>query len=131
MTDIRSGYSMDEHLRPIIDGKVVLPNFKEVPVRQAVSIVACYSSGSVRGNARVPGADHTTWAQFFLEHGQGGGLTGRGHVLLYGPASGGLAGTFAICEHEKVDDPGADHNRGWHPGHCKKCGLDMTVDSGD
>lgn len=131
MTDIRSGYSMDEHLRPIIDGKVVLPNFKEVPVRQAVSVVARCLVGSVPGRPLLPGNPTPMWAQFFLERGQSGALTGRGHVLVYGSANPGVGGTFAICEHEKVDDPGANHNRGWHPGHCKKCGLDMTVDSGD
>jgi hypothetical protein len=43
----------------------------------------------------------------------------------------GVLGTFAICKHEKVEGAGADHQRGWHPGHCGKCGMDMSVDSGD
>ena len=36
------------------------------------------------------------------------------------------SGASAICKHEVVDHAGANHNRGWHPGHCVKCGYDMT-----
>lgn len=25
----------------------------------------------------------------------------------------------------------AESMRGWHPAHCKHCGMDMSVDSGD
>lgn len=37
----------------------------------------------------------------------------------------------AICEHEKVEGAGANHMRGWHPGRCRLCDMDMSVDSGD
>lgn len=40
----------------------------------------------------------------------------------------------AVCPgHEAEADP-VDYNsqmRGWHPAHCKHCGKDMSVDSGD
>jgi hypothetical protein len=39
---------------------------------------------------------------------------------------------FALCKHEKTEEGHKpNHGRGWHPGHCKHCGMDMTVDSGD
>lgn len=36
-----------------------------------------------------------------------------------------------ICAHEVIEDAGANHMRGWHPAHCSKCGLNLSVDSGD
>jgi hypothetical protein len=30
-----------------------------------------------------------------------------------------------------VEGPNANHSRGWHPGWCGKCGVDMSIDSGD
>lgn len=125
----RRGYSHKDDLEPIIQGKVALPNYKEVPLERAVADATRYA-GSQPGNAKVPSSNSIHWAQFFLDRGQGGGLHGSGLVLFW-DAGKGRAGTFAICEHKKVDDSGADHRRGWHPGHCEKCGLDMTVDSGD
>lgn len=37
----------------------------------------------------------------------------------------------AVCKHEKVPGSGANPQRGWHPGSCRLCGMDLTVDSGD
>jgi hypothetical protein len=39
----------------------------------------------------------------------------------------------AACPgHEKLGTgTDGDGLRGWHPGHCKHCGIDMSVDSGD
>lgn len=37
----------------------------------------------------------------------------------------------AICKHEKVPGPDAKPLYGWHPGSCRLCGMDLTVDSGD
>lgn len=128
----RDGYSLEDDLKPIIEGKVALPNFKPLDLSHAVDRVACHGK-SMRGNALLPGAgEHKTWAQFFLDYGQGGGLQGSGLVLYYGGyGKGGQAATFAICEHVKVKGFGANHSRGWHPGSCSKCGLDLSVDSGD
>jgi hypothetical protein len=38
----------------------------------------------------------------------------------------------AICDHD-VEDTGTHDGkmRGWHPAHCRKCGLDLSVDSSD
>lgn len=129
--DKRSGYSLEDDLMPIITGKAAVPNLKEIPLSDAVdNIAACYGP-SLRGNVRLPSGG-ATWAHYFLDRGQGGGLEGSGLVIYYGGyGKGGQAAKFAICEHTKVEGAGADHRRGWHPGSCSKCGLDMTVDSGD
>lgn len=37
--------------------------------------------------------------------------------------------SFALCVHQRVST--LDTNRGWHKGHCEKCGCDMSYDSGD
>ena len=34
-------------------------------------------------------------------------------------------------EFESTAPAGIDPHRGWHPGRCKHCGKDMSVDSGD
>lgn len=42
------------------------------------------------------------------------------------------AAEAACPKHEAVGTGTADQNRrGWHPAHCKHCGKDMSVDSGD
>lgn len=39
---------------------------------------------------------------------------------------------LAICRHEIKSTGTPDQNmRGWHPAHCVKCGLDLSVDSSD
>ena len=67
---------------------------------------------------------------------QGGELTGEAVALIYKPTWGNTEGMprtarFAICKHKSVEGAGANHQRGWHPAKCSKCGLDMSVDSGD
>lgn len=38
----------------------------------------------------------------------------------------------AACTHERVSTASEDmRRRGDHRGHCKHCGMDMSVDSGD
>lgn len=130
----RKGYTLETDLMPIVEGKVALPNFKPVSLEKAVASVAATRGPGIRGNVCLPGATHREWAQFFLDRGQGGSLEGTGLVLYYTVVKGygvGAAATFAICEHKKVAAPGANPSRGWHPGHCEKCGLDLSVDSGD
>lgn len=39
---------------------------------------------------------------------------------------------LSICKHEVVDSSTpAGRMRGWHPAHCAKCGLNLSVDSSD
>jgi len=77
-----------------------------------------------------------TIAFAFARKTQGGALDGTASALIYRPswqAGKDIPRTvkFQICDHEVVEGAGANHQRGWHPARCKKCGLDMSVDSGD
>ena len=39
---------------------------------------------------------------------------------------------LSICKHEIVDISTAEgRQRGWHPAHCLKCGINLSVDSSD
>ncbi len=134
MTDKRNGYSLADDLMPIIKGDVALPNFEDMPLSQAVNYAAAW--GNVHA-ARVqfPGAKpyDRPRAIIALETGQyGTDLHGSGIALIEGGyPHGAKAVRFAICKHKKVEHAGADHRRGWYPGHCEICGLNMTYDSGD
>lgn len=68
---------------------------------------------------------------FLNTKGMAGKFDGSG-VILASPRHDGVARvfTFAICEHE-WDQSGANHQRGWHPAYCTKCGFDASIDSGD
>lgn len=131
----------DKDLAPIMDGKVPLPNVEWLDTPRALASL-CLGGWTVppdSGRALVAGTGgYGSWARYFLGRGQFGGLDGTGYVIVYDSgtdatnwqATGRIA-SFAICRHEKVEGPGANHMRGYHPGWCSKCGYDMTVDSGD
>lgn len=129
---LRKTYTLEEDLTPVIKGEVELPNIEDLEQHRVLSHIASggHSFTPKWGYSKIDG--HTTWTFFFLFHNQAGGLTGEGYAVRY---SHGVEGArtmrFAICKHEKQGGSGADPRRGWHPGHCKLCGLDMTVDSGD
>jgi len=39
---------------------------------------------------------------------------------------------LSICKHQVVDSSTpAGRTRGWHPAHCSKCGINLSVDSSD
>jgi hypothetical protein len=39
---------------------------------------------------------------------------------------------LSICKHEVIDSSTAQGRmRGWHPAHCSKCGINLSVDSSD
>lgn len=128
---VKSTYSFDTDLKPIVQGVASLPNFQQIEARMFLDNIAAVGHGMEPywGHAMLNG--RRQWAMYFLTgegmssppHSYGGG----GYVAVYG----GIHGTFAICRHEKRPDPGANPSRGWHPGRCAKCGIDMTVDSGD
>lgn len=127
----RSGYAMAD-LQPIIEGKIVLPNIK--PVEGDVGGAILHYTQMHCGNAVLPTGIKKWHARFFLDYGQGGGLQGTGIAAWTDWRDGAYRATavkFAICEHEPVEGAGANPSRGWHPAHCAKCGLDLSVDSGD
>ncbi len=142
-------YDLQEHLMPRITGQVRWESVEPMDLLQAVNHITMGGVWMTYGGwFKPPGmADHGAgkWARYFPSTGQGGGYTGEAVVFVYG--SGGYwqrnnpeewVGTkptafrVAICKHEKVGSGSADDaRRGWHPGACRLCGLDMTVDSGD
>lgn len=129
-------YTIERDLNPIMRGDVALPNPEPIDGDLASAILNYNSMQSGRC-VLLPGETAKKWnVSFFLDHGQGGQLYGSGIVAWtswdHEKRRSGAAGLkFAICKHTKVDGAGANHSRGWHPGKCTKCGLDMTIDSGD
>jgi len=131
-------YKFEEHLAPIINGSVPVPNFEPFKRDHATFLndlaAVGHSLKAVWGYAKH-GEARKQWSMFFLTPSAMGNANhdafdGGGYVVTYGP-NGPICGTFAICRHTKVDGAGANPMRGWHPGRCSKCGLDMSVDSGD
>lgn len=132
----RKTYTLEGDLLPIMRGDVPLPNPE--PVEGDLSAHILHYDAMQSGRCvLLPGETGKQWnVRFFLDQGQGGQLEGSGIVawtMWDGEKhrSGATGLRFAICKHTKVDGPGANHSRGWHPGSCSKCGLDMTIDSGD
>jgi hypothetical protein len=128
----REIYTIERDLRPIIEGKVDLPNTSSIDSDVGVAILHYREMYS--GIASLSGANKVWDARFFLNYGQGGQLYGSGIVAWTTWKDGAYRAVgmkFAICDHEPTEGAGANHSRGWHPAHCSKCGLDMSVDSGD
>lgn len=129
-------YTIERDLEPIMHGEVPLPNPEPIDGDLAAAILY-YKSMHCSRSVLLPGETQKKWnVSFFFDRGQGEQLEGSGIVAwtMWDHAKRGTVATglrFAICKHTKVDGPGANHSRGWHPGKCSKCGLDMTVDSGD
>lgn len=127
----RNGYTLEADLMPIIKGKVMLPNAKAIDAD--VGAILLHYRTMHSGQALLPRG--TKWnVRFFLDYTQGGSPTGTGMVAWTEWKDGAYRATgmkFAICEHKAVVGAGANPSRGWHPAHCEKCGLDMSVDSGD
>lgn len=127
-------YDIETDLKPIMSGEVALPNPE--PVADVAVAILGYQQMH-HGQVLLPGQTNKTWnVHFFLDRGQGGQLYGSGIVAWtrWDNEKRGVSAyalKFAICQHTKVADPGANPSRGWHPGRCSKCGLDMTIDSGD
>lgn len=138
-----------EHFVPFIgDGRASnlpkpLPNVTdEDPMRFLQDLAARgHMMEPVWGYALLPDGSRQQWTQFFLLYDAIGG--GTGYAVTYGPSrwepsKDGVPGRmvelpivrrFKICQHEKVLHADAHPERGWSPGHCKLCGMDMTVDS--
>lgn len=129
-------YTM-ESMFPILTGKVPLPN-PTVPREAGLEMVGSILSATVYAIpavGRMMDDDGCTFqARYFLQLNQGGSLTGEGWCLWsyfhQGTSKTGFV-SFAVCEHDKVPGVRTNPMRGWYPGRCGKCGLDMSVDSGD
>ena len=128
----RKGFTLETDLMPIIEGKVALPNTS--PIEIDVGSAILHYRQMHCGTALLADGKKKWSARFFLDHGQGGQLYGSGIVAWTDWKDGAyraIGMKFAICEHKVVEGAGANHSRGWHPASCSKCGLDMSVDSGD
>ena len=127
------GYDLKEDFGAIMDGLIEVPNWK-VEENQGHALCNLTLGGLYTppgsGNILLPEAPGTKWAKFFLRQTQGGGFDGRGWAIVY-QSAGGIIGKFAICEHVVRSGEGANPRRGWHPASCEKCGIDLSVDSGD
>jgi hypothetical protein len=121
-------------LDEIIKGRLPIPHFEPMDPSQGIASIAAGSGlqvTQVAWGATLPGAEgRGHFARFFLNTTQGGQFDGTGLVMLM-TGDGGKIGRFAICKHSKVMGADANPRRGWYPGRCEHCGLDMTVDSGD
>lgn len=138
-------YMLGVDFLPILAGRMEPPNFKPIPHWDALRLsISLYGHTVERYQEPFEQFDRRVKAKiggklgdaiYYLNVGQGGGFTGEGVVVLHWgyqyDEEHVVTGRFALCEHKKVEGPGANHQRGWHPGWCEKCGLDMSVDSGD
>jgi hypothetical protein len=128
----REIYTIERDLIPIIEGKVDLPNTSSIESDVGAAILHYREMYS--GIASLSGGKKVWDARFFLNYGQRGQLYGSGIVAWTAWKDGAYRAVgmkFAICDHKPAEGAGANHSRGWHPAHCSKCGLDMSVDSGD
>ncbi len=126
-----------ETFEKIFSGEIEPPHLSNLGLEDGLGIIAshelrptgvgCIMLGS---NRILPGLKSHR-ARYFLEDTQAGTFTGSGYIAFSEGNGYGEFASFAICLHKKVLDPQANLLRGWSPAHCKKCGLDMTVDSGD
>lgn len=130
-----------EHVAAILKGDEPLPNTEVVDQGRFLATLASGGGCMVPewGWSRLPAGDPSqtrkSWTQFFLRSEpnmstRGSTTSGAGYAVRYDGGKG-VVYDWALCRHKKADHPGANHSRGWHPGHCVLCGIDMTVDSGD
>lgn len=132
-------YDLQVDLKPYISpwgGELALPNWEPIELQKfARKFVGMGGIDVYPGQPglKVPENHYRTrYGRIFTTHGQGNGWDGCGYAIVdTGWGNDPAVGHWAICKHEKVEGAGANHMRGWHPGFCSKCGMDMTVDSGD
>lgn len=135
-------YTIETDYAPILKGDIDIPNAEDVDPLLFLTNLASGGHSWVPqwGWGKINGRKN--WTQFFLTPaGMGGRFDGGGYAVVYRTGRYDqeakkmihqpIVVRFAICKHEKIAGIGANPLRGWHPGSCKHCGLDMTVDSGD
>lgn len=130
---------MVPYLHPLTpwNKQVQLPNLEEItdPVL-ALKMIAWHKQYHHYYNAavKIPGETHSTYVNLYLmvANSMFGGWDGTGLVVTCHNSDVGRVFKFALCLHEKTEEGHSpNHGRGWHPGHCKHCNMDMSVDSGD
>lgn len=118
----------------VVQGKNPLPNAKPLEPLLALERIG-YGVGDVVKRGYVPRPDGSKrLARFFLRKTQRGEFDGTGVAVVTRLYKGETAEVFefAMCEHDVTGTGTAEESRrGWNPAHCRKCGLDMSVDSSD
>lgn len=130
--NMRKTYGVEDYAA-IIGGDAPIPNFEEMTPDAFCNALASTGHRMIPKWGRTKSVHgHKTWAFYFLANhsNMGDSPDGSGYVTIYGGAKP-TVGRFAICKHEKKLGAGANPSRGWSPGACVKCGMDMTIDSGD
>lgn len=132
-------YSRDDYAPFIGSGSsndklTPLPNVRDVAAIPFLNDIAArgHMMEPVWGYSLLPDSNRQQWTQFFLlgDANMAMQLGGGGYAVTYANPEP-IIRYFRICNHEIELHPGADPKRGWTPGHCKHCGMDMTIDSGD
>jgi hypothetical protein len=115
------------------DMPLPLPNAEEVDALFFLNSLAAHGHmmTPMWGYTLLPNESRQQWTMVFLlnDANMGFELGGGGYAVTYG--SPATVRRFRICRHEIELAPGANPSRGWNPGKCKHCGMDMTIDSGD
>ena len=139
----RKHYTVEVDMKPYLyplqawNQQIPLPNLVEVTdPKEALRLIRWYNANTNYYNAaiKLPDRQYSTYCKLFLASTPMGGTTswnGSGIFMTHDYPDPRIF-KFALCLHEKTEEGHSpNHNRGWHPGHCKHCGMDMTVDSGD
>lgn len=115
-----------EDFNSVVKGEVDIPNSEPIEHELFIRNIAAigHRLTPIWGLSLRDGLSTKEWTQFFLAVDEG-----WGYAAAY-PAN---TLKFALCKHEKALGPHdhPNHIRGWHPGVCRLCGLNMSVDSGD
>lgn len=135
-------YKIEEDLKPYLHPlqpwgqQAVLPNLEEITdPTEALKHISWSHANIDYYNAAVmlPGKQYPTYCKLFTNPTPMGGTKswdGSGLIMTKDWPTPRVF-KFALCQHKKRASPDARPDRGWHPGICEKCGMDMTVDSGD
>lgn len=112
-----------------------LPNMKEIEAEEFWRFFSMYGTGIYQGYRQIiekgPPRKAAIPVHYFIYTGGTGFAIHVSYNYKYinSPKWNPIFYKFAICEHERVST--LDTIRGWHEGHCRKCGLGMNYDSGD
>jgi hypothetical protein len=117
----------------------ILPNLEEIiePADALFQIAVTNALDDAPYNLafKMPGEHYATYCKVFLRStpmGSRKSWDGSGVLLTMHNSTKPRVFKFALCKHEKTEEGHRpNQGRGWHPGHCKHCGMDLTVDSGD
>lgn len=140
MPQYRAPFTL-ENMKPFLTGKLSWPIVVEKSLEEIVCmLVVCRMVPVLQGKmrARIGSKNSSFDAHYYLNHTQAGALDGRAWVLwgTYVPEANDVvafarAAAVSLCDHVRTVGSSAQPLRGWSPAKCLKCGLDMTVDSGD